>query len=76
MKNFFKRFRKYSFWLSFAGALIVFLDAIGRAFGFKISEKIVEECILAFAGILVVLGLVTMDVKEKKDEHLDDNNNE
>ena len=76
MKNFFKRFKKYSFWISFAGALIVFLDALGRAFGFVISNQIVEDCILAFAGILVVCGIVTMDVKKENDDKTDDENNE
>ena len=70
MKNFFKRISKYSFWTSFAGAMILLLNAFGRAFGFEIENKIVEDCILAFAGILVVLGVVSKP--KAQDEKADD----
>lgn len=56
MKNFFKKFRSYSFWVSLSGAIIILLNAFGRAFGFKIENQIVEDCIMAIAGLLVVLG--------------------
>lgn len=74
MKNFFKKFRSYSFWISLSGAIILLINALGRAFGFSIENQLVEDIILAIAGVLVVLGLVTMDVKpndEEKEENDD-----
>jgi len=75
MKKLFKKMKSYSFWLSFSGALIILLNALGKAFGFSIESKVVEECIMAFAGVLVVLGIVTMDIKDKSkdDDNQDDN---
>lgn len=82
MKNFFKKFRSYSFWISLAGAVVLLVNCFGRAFGFKIENKVVEDCIMGIAGALVMLGIVTMDTGEsdksdddKKDED-DDLKNE
>lgn len=61
MKNFFKKMKSYSFWVSFSGALIILLNAFGRIFGWQIENQIVEDCIMSIAGILVVFGIVTMD---------------
>ena len=78
MKNFFKKFGSYSFWISLSGAIILLVNALGRAFGFVIENKLVEDIILSIAGVLVVLGLVTMDVKPKDEENdkEDDENKE
>ena len=61
MKNLFERMKHYSFWLSFSGALIVFLNCLGKIFGFEIENEIVESCVMSVAGLLVVFGLVTKD---------------
>lgn len=71
MKNFFNKMKTYSFWVSFSGALIILVNALGRAFGFKVENQIIEECIMSIAGILVVLGIVTMG--DKKTTSDDDN---
>ena len=89
MKNFFKKMRSYSFWVSFSGALIILLNALGRAFGFEIESKVVEDCVMSVAGILVVLGIVTMkdktsekttnetsDEQKAEEEQKDDKNKE
>lgn len=68
MKNFFKRIKSYSFWVSFSGALIILIDALGNAFGFKVENEIIEDCIMSVAGILVVLGVVTMGDKKSKND--------
>lgn len=68
MKNFFKNFRSYSFWVSLCGALIILLNAFGRAFGFSIENQVVEDCILSFASVLVVLGIVTKDTKRESEK--------
>lgn len=71
MKNFFNKMKTYSFWVSFSGALIILVNALGRAFGFKVENQIIEDCIMSIAGILVVLGIVTMG--DKKTTSDDDN---
>lgn len=71
MKNFFKRMKSYSFWVSFSGALIIFVNSLGRIFGFEIESQIVEDCVMSIAGVLVVLGFVTMKDKTK-DENFDE----
>ncbi len=82
MKKFFKRFSKYSFWVSLSGAIVILLNAFGKAFGFSIDNKLVEDCIMAVAGVLVVLGLVggvsgkTGENKNEKDEENNDKENE
>lgn len=68
MKNFFKKMKTYSFWVSFSGALIILVNALGRAFGFKVENQVIEDCIMSIAGILVVLGVVTMSDKKIKND--------
>lgn len=55
-----KRFKSYSFWTALAGAVVVFLNALGDCFGFSIDNDLVSGLIMALAGLLVVLGVVTM----------------
>lgn len=68
MKNFFKRFTKYSFWVGLSGAIVVLLNAFGKAFGFSFDNKVVEDCIMAVAGVLVVLGVVGSAANKKSEE--------
>ena len=68
MKNFFRKMKTYSFWVSFSGALIILVNALGRAFGFKVENQVIEDCIMSIAGILVVLGVVTMGDKKIKND--------
>ena len=78
MKKFFKRFSKYSFWVSLSGAIVILLNAFGKAFGFSIDNKVVEDCIMAVAGVLVVLGVVGgVAGKTDKDKNdIEENNND
>lgn len=62
MKNFFKRIGDYGFWVSLSAAVVILLNAFGKAFGFEIENQVVEDCIMAVAGLLVVLGFVSMNV--------------
>ena len=68
MKKLFERMKSYSFWVSFSGALIIFINCLGRIFNFQIENEIVEDVIMSIAGLLVVLGFVTKETKEKKDK--------
>ncbi len=74
MKNFFNKMKTYSFWVSFSGALIILLNAFGRIFGFQIENQIVEDCVMSVAGILVVLGVVTMNGDNNKNSGDDQQN--
>ena len=67
MKKLFERMKSYSFWVSFSGALIIFINCLGRIFNFQIENEIVEDVIMSIAGLLVVLGFVTKETKANKD---------
>ena len=62
--------KSYGFWTALAGAVVVLVNAIGRAFGFFVEEEIISNIIMAIAGVLVVFGIVTMPkpIEEEKDE--------
>ena len=76
MKNFFKKFKSYGFWVSLSAAIIVLLNALGRAFGFSIDEKIVDDVVMSLASLLVVLGIVDMSTnKNDSDDDFDDDDN-
>ena len=70
MKKLFERMKSYSFWVSFSGALIIFINCLGRIFNFRIENEIVEDVIMSIAGLLVVLGFVTKETNnsEESDE--------
>ncbi len=72
MKNFFKRMKDYNFWVSLSAGLIILLNAFGNAFGFSIKNQIIEDCVMAVAGMLVVFGIVNM--KNKNSDNNDDDN--
>ena len=66
MKNFFKKFKTYGFWVSLSAGIIVLLNALGRAFGFEIENQVVEDVIMSVASLLVILGVVSMGGKDQK----------
>ncbi len=77
MKNFFKKFQNYSFWVSLSAGIILLLNSLGRAFGFKIENKVVEDFIMSIAGVLVILGIVSKpDRNEKNHEAINEEENE
>ena len=76
MKNFFRRFKSYSFWLTFSGACVLIANSLGNAFGFHIQNKVIEDCIMGVAEALVLLGVVTMDSGNKNDENGGDETND
>ncbi len=65
MKN---RFKSYGFWTALAGAVVVLLQALGECFGFSVDDEIISGVIMAIAGVLVVLGVVTMPKGEDNTE--------
>lgn len=62
MKN---KFKNYGFWVSLSSAVVVLFEAIGRACGFIPDGQIINDVIMSIAGLLVVLGVVTMPASEK-----------
>ena len=73
MKKLFERMKSYSFWVSLSGALIIFINCLGRIFNFQIENEIVEDVIMSIAGLLVVLGFVTKEASvDKTDDNLED----
>ena len=59
-----KSYKTYGFWTALAGAVVVLLNALGDCFGFSINNEIVSNVIMAIAGLLVVLGVVSMPKEE------------
>lgn len=72
MKKLFERMKSYSFWVSFSGALIIFLNCLGNIFHFKIQNEVVEDVIMSIAGLLVVLGFVTKETGDENEENTDE----
>lgn len=63
MKNFFKKIKSYGFWVSLSSALVLLATSLGNAFGFEIENKIIEDIVMAVAGVLAVFGIVSMNTK-------------
>ncbi len=61
-----EKIKSYGFWTALAGAMVVLVDALGDLFGFSVSDELVSGVVMAVAGVLVVLGVVTMPKGEKK----------
>lgn len=57
MKN---KIKSYGFWTALAGAVVVLVNALGQMFGFSVDNEIITNVIMAIAGVLIVLGVVTM----------------
>lgn len=73
-----KKFKSYGFWTALSGAVVVLVEALGKCFGFSVDNEIVSGVVMAVAGLLVVLGVVTMPksepenkIEEKQEEPTD-----
>lgn len=77
MKNMFK---SYSFWTALSGAIVLLVESIGRAVGFIPNGDIINDIIMAIAGVLVVFGVVSAPNKNKEEIEVipkdDDNEND
>ena len=69
-----KKFSTYAFWVGLSSAIVIFLEDIETLLGVNINTQLIENLILSFCGILVVLGIVVKD--KKKEEDLTTNNND
>lgn len=68
-----KIFKSYGFWTAFAGAVVILVNSLGQLFGFSIESKLIENAILAFAGVLVALGVVSMEKAKTVDDNTEEN---
>lgn len=59
------KFRSTGFWLSFGGAVVLFLQTICELFGFSFNSQVVSSLISSVCGVLVVVGVL---IPEKFDE--------
>ena len=69
MKN---KFKDYSFWTGLAGAIVVFVQVLGRIFGFIPNNELVNDIVMSIAGILVVFGVVSAPSKNGDNDNKDD----
>ena len=67
-----KKFKQYSFWTSLSGAIILFVEVLGRIFNFIPNNALINDLIMSIAGILVVLGIVSSPNNEKDDNNTDE----
>ena len=61
-----EKIKRYSFWTTLAGSSVIIASVIGKIFGFQIENEIISDAIIAFAGLLVALGVVIPDDKQEK----------
>ena len=60
-----KKIKQYSFWTGLAGAVVILITTLSKAFGFEFQEEIVADIIMAVCGVLVVFGVVNAPTKEE-----------
>lgn len=61
-----ERIKTYKFWVALSAALIIFANAMGKAFNFEISSEIIDGIVMGFCGILVVCGFVEKPKEQEK----------
>lgn len=54
------KIKSYSFWVSFASAVILILKVLGNRFGFTVDEGMVSDLFTALCSILVLLGIIVV----------------
>lgn len=71
-----KKFKSFGFWTALAGAVTVLVSALGKCFGFSVNNEVINDVIMAFAGLLVVLGVVTMPKSQEKIDKIEEKTEE
>lgn len=65
------------FWISLTGAVILVLQVIGGAFGFKINSELINNLVSSICGVLVIVGvLIPSKQKNNKINFLADSSDE
>lgn len=68
-----ERIKSYKFWVALSGAIVIFVKALGDAFGFEISADVIDGVIMGFCGVLAAMGLVekpTKSITENENKNL------
>lgn len=60
------RIKSYKFWVGLSASIVILLQALGDAFGFTVSEEIIQGITMGFCGVLVVFGVVEQPKVEKE----------
>lgn len=63
-----EKLKSYSFWSALSGAMVIFVNALGKIFGFSVEDELISGLIMAIAGVLVVFGVVTMPSSKNKSQ--------
>lgn len=53
-----KKYQTTGFWISLTGAVLLVLQNLGEAFGFKIDSNLVNTIVSSICGVLVVVGVL------------------
>ena len=53
------KIKNYGFWMSLTAAVILMLQAIGKAFGFTIDNEAITSIVTSICGVLIVLGIIS-----------------
>lgn len=68
------RLKSYSFWVSFASAVILILKLIGQKYGFTIDAGFLSDLVTAVCGLLVILGIFVVPKNNTTENSQNENN--
>lgn len=68
------RLKSYSFWVSFASAVILILKLIGQKYGFTIDAGFLSDLVTAVCGLLVILGIFVVPKNNIAENSQNENN--
>jgi uncharacterized membrane protein len=63
-----QKIKSYGFWMSLTMAIIVVLQALGKAFSFTVNEEMIVSIVSSVVGVFVVLGFVNKKEAETKNK--------
>ena len=69
------KLKSYKFWVAITSAVIIFLQTLGKELGFKISEEVITNIVMAFCTILVLLGFIDDDRNKPSQQEVQSENN-
>ena len=55
-----EKLKSYSFWSALSGAMVIFVNALGKIFGFSVEDELISGLIMAIAGVPIRISIVTM----------------
>lgn len=61
------KIKSYKFWTSLAAGIVVLVELIGRAVGFIPNGVLINDIIMAFCGVLIVLGVVRDGIPKEEE---------